>query len=296
VFDGCALYDWVRDHLLYRMIELPFRLGIASARNTGLRHAQSRVVAFLDDDALPVDTWLSSLLKGLAAYPHHIAFGGRVIGHDTENLYAQLRDFVYYFERFGAWYVNDDDGSDLSGTPYVNGGNAAYRRSALAAAGGFNPLLPAYSDVELGRRLDLRAHGMLLAGMSIRHEHPSTFASYMERCIRSGKARALIWQERRYCEHSPRSMLRAILHNILWHNYVRTRRLSRHRVKAAAALFCQEVAHGYGYVGSLLQDQQIRHVSARRWPVRPQGPRDQSGATLCGLERSSAVVGRRGHQ
>src|SRR5438128_3937821 len=97
VFDGCASYEWVRDHRLYQTIQLPCRLGIASARNTGLRHAQSPVVAFLDDDALPVDTWLSSLLKGLAVYPHHIAFGGRVIGHDTDNLYARLRDLVYYF-------------------------------------------------------------------------------------------------------------------------------------------------------------------------------------------------------
>jgi cellulose synthase/poly-beta-1,6-N-acetylglucosamine synthase-like glycosyltransferase len=296
VFDGCARYEWVRDHQLYRAIDLPCRVGIASARNAGLGHAASPVVAFLDDDALPVDTWLSSLLRGLATYPRQIAFGGRVIGHDADNLYAQLRAFVYYFELFGAWYVNDDDGSDLSGAPYVNGGNAAYRRSALVAAGAFNGLLPAYSDVELGRRLSLRAHGVLLAGMSIKHDHPATFGTYMERCVRSGKARALIWRRQRYYEHSPRSMFRAILHNIFGHNYVRARRLSRHRVKAAAVLFCQEVAHGYGYVASLVQDQQIRHVSARRRPIHAKGPGDQSGTTLRHLERCSPVIGPGGQQ
>jgi GT2 family glycosyltransferase len=269
VFDGCGRYDWVRDQQLYRTVQLPCQLGIAGARNVGLDRAGSPVVAFLDDDALPADTWLSSLLRGLAAYPHHIAFGGRVIGHDGTNLYAQLRDLVYYFEMFGSWYVNDSDTSDMPGTPYVNGGNAAYRRPALVSAGGFNRVLPAYSDVEMGRRLDLRAHGVLLAGMSIRHDHPAAFQIYMERCLRSGKARALIWRGRRYREHSPLSVLRAIMRNILWNNYVRARRLSRHRARAAAVLFCQEVTHGYGYTASLLQHQQIRHLFARRWFARP---------------------------
>jgi cellulose synthase/poly-beta-1,6-N-acetylglucosamine synthase-like glycosyltransferase len=296
VFDGCGRYEWVRDHQFFGTIELPRRLGIAAARNAGLAHAQSPVVAFLDDDALPADTWLSSLLRGLAAYPQHIAFGGRVIGQDSENLYARLRDLVYYFERFGAWYVNDDDGSDLSGPPYVNGGNGAYRRSALVSAGGFNPALPAYSDVEVGRRLDLRAHGMLLAGMSIRHDHPSTFAGYMERCVRSGRARALIWQEHRYDEHSSASVLRAILHNILWRNHVRAQRLNRQRVKAAAVLFCQEVAHGYGYAASLLKGEQIRRVPARRWPVRPQDGGDQPATPLRRLEYGSPVVDRDGRR
>jgi cellulose synthase/poly-beta-1,6-N-acetylglucosamine synthase-like glycosyltransferase len=269
VFDGCARYEWVRDHQPYRAIQLPCQLGIASARNIGLEHAEAPVIAFLDDDALPVDTWLSSLHRGLAAYPHHVAFGGRVIGHDTENLYAQLRDLVYYFEVFGEWYARDSDSSDLPRAPYVNGGNAAYRRPALLSAGGFNQALPAYSDVELGRRLDLRAHGVLLAGMSIRHDHPATFAIYMERCIRSGKARAIIWRGRRYHEHSPLSVALAILHNIFWNNYFRARRLSRHRTKAAAVLFCQEVAHGYGYAASLFQHHQTRHIPARRRPARP---------------------------
>jgi glycosyltransferase involved in cell wall biosynthesis len=95
VFDGCARYEWVRDHQLYRTIELPYQLGIASARNTGLGHAASPVVAFLDDDALPVDTWLSSLLRGLATYPRHIAFGGRSSGMTlTISMLSSVRSSI----------------------------------------------------------------------------------------------------------------------------------------------------------------------------------------------------------
>lgn len=264
IFDGCGRYDWVREQRPYKVVLLPCQLGIARARNTGLDRAGSQIVAFLDDDALPADTWLSSLLRGLATYPHHVAFGGRVIGHDGTNLYSQLRDLVYYFETFGSWYVSDSDPSDMPGTPYVNGGNAAYRRPALVSAGGFNHVLPAYSDVEMGRRLDLRANGVLLAGMSIRHDHPAAFQTYMERCLRSGKARALIWRGRHYPEHSPRAVLGAVIRNIVWVNYARSRRLSGHRLRAAAVLFCQEVAHGCGYTASLFQHRQIRHLFVRR--------------------------------
>jgi cellulose synthase/poly-beta-1,6-N-acetylglucosamine synthase-like glycosyltransferase len=269
VFDGCGRYDWVRDQQVYSTVQLPCQLGIAGARNVGLEHAGSPVVAFLDDDALPADTWLPSLLQGLVTYPRHIAFGGRVIGRDGKNLYAQLRDLVYYFEMFGSWYVNDSDDSDMLGTPYVNGGNAAYRRLALVSVGGFNRVLPAYSDVEMGRRLDLRTHGVMLAGMSIKHDHPAAFQVYMERCLRSGKARALIWRGQRYREHSPPFVLRAIMRNILWNNYVRARRLRGHWVRAAAVLYCQEVIHGYGYTASLLRPQRTHHLFARRWFVRP---------------------------
>jgi GT2 family glycosyltransferase len=269
VFDGCDRYEWVPDQRPYAIVQLPCRVGIATARNLGLNHAESPVVAFLDDDALPADTWLSSLLQGLADYPNYIAFGGRVVGNDIANLYAQLRDLVYYFETFGSWYVDESDPSDMPGTPYVNGGNAVYRRSALVAAGGFNRALPAYSDVEMGRRLNLPAHGVLLAGMSIKHDHPATFLRYMERCLRSGRARALIWRDRRYQEHSPFSVLDAIMRNIIWINFIRARRLSRHHVRAAAVLFCQEVAHGCGYTTSLLSCLQIRYLSVRRWFVSP---------------------------
>lgn len=270
VFDGCAQYNWApNSNQLYRLIRLSCQRGIAQARNVGLENAVAPVVAFVDDDALPADTWLPSLMRGLRTYPCHIAFGGRVTGYDNANLYAQLRDLVYYFETFGSWYADVSDHSDLPGTPYVNGGNAAYRRLALVSAGGFSQALPAYSDVEMGRRLDLRARGVLLAGMSIKHDHPATFRVYMERCIRSGKARALIWRSAHYQEHSPFSTFQAIVHNVLWNNYIRARRLRQHRLKAAAVLFCQEAAHGYGYAASLLQHQQMGQQPARRWPVRP---------------------------
>jgi GT2 family glycosyltransferase len=251
VFDGCPPYEWFAESALYRVVALKHQIGIARARNAGIASTRGEIVAFLDDDAVPADGWLAALVEGLRSYPEAAAFGGRVVGSDRVNVYAQLRDQVYYRETFGLWYVDPGGVGDLVGPPYVNGGNSAYRRAALTNSDGFDPRLPAYSDVELGRRLSLDRYGVLLAGMTILHDHPSTFRAYMARCHRSGRARALMWSRRRYQRESPGRVAGSVLANLLWRNAVRSRRVTGSQLGAFGVLFLQEVVHVFGYVRSL---------------------------------------------
>jgi glycosyltransferase involved in cell wall biosynthesis len=280
VFDGCPTYDWISPRSSYRLVPLSRRAGIAGARNAGLKAASGDVLAFLDDDCVPVDGWLSSLLRALDAYPEAIAFGGRVVGTDRANLYSQLRDRVYYRETFGPWYAKNASDGDLPGPPYVSGGNCAYRREAIEAARGFDPVLPAYSDVELGRRLRLRQRGVLVAGMSILHDHPGAFGQYMERCARSGRARGLLWARCRYAEDAPGAVARSILANVLWSNVVpRPRRVSAPRAKTVGVLFCQEVVHGIGYAVAVARAGWAGRVLARGRTGSPaRGRMDAGGA------------------
>jgi GT2 family glycosyltransferase len=252
VFDGCEPYPWFAAPGRHRFVHLAARHGIAGARNVGVREASGAIVAFLDDDAVPLPGWVSAVRSAFTTYPQMVAFGGRVIGSDQPNLYARLRDQVYYRETFGAWYLDPSTGGDLVGTPYVNGGNSAYLRRAVVDAGGFDDALPAYSDVELGRRLDLRRRGVMLAGMTIRHDHPSTFDAYMRRCYRSGRARGLL-SSPRYPQDAPRRVVGTIVTNLLWNNVIhRVRRIPAGRARAAIVLSCQEVLHGVGYMRSFV--------------------------------------------
>ncbi|MFK0047858.1 glycosyltransferase family 2 protein [Streptomyces sp. NPDC090741] len=254
VLDGCPRYPWltgVEDDM--RVIVLSQRLGIARARNTGINASRGGLLAFLDDDCVPADTWLPELLRMSAEYRSSTAFGGRVIATAPSNLYSQLRDGVYYYETFGAWYTDGSSSEDVLGAPYVNGGNCAYRREALLGSGGFDALLPAYSDVELGRRLALAKRAVLSPRMAIHHDHPSAFRQYMIRCWRSGRARAVLWWHRGYRQDSPLAVGRTVAANLVWHNAVhRRRRITASPVRVVAVLTCQEIIHGIGYAYALL--------------------------------------------
>ena len=226
----------------------PTARGIAGARNRALELASGDVVALLDDDAIPTATWLSSMQRGLSAYPHRLCFGGRVVcSHEPANVIARLRDEVYYRETFGAWYRSPDGrgGPDLPGPPYVNGGNSAYRRQVFAMLGSFREDLPAYVDVEFGLRARCRETGILLDGFTIRHAHPTTLRAYLRRSHTSGRARARL---RAHAEHSPQRVSGAIARNLAWNNILRARRITRAQPVAFAVLTLQEIAHGIGYL------------------------------------------------
>lgn len=249
VVDGHPAYPWT-EQAEVRTLVLEQRHGIARARNLGIGEARGELVAFLDDDCVPVGSWMAAVRRMSSQYPDAEAFGGPVIGTEPDNLYSRLREQVYYRETFGPGYVALDSREDFTG-PYVNGGNAVYRRTALLAAGGFDEALPAYSDVELGRRMHLSEHAVLSPAMAIDHDHPSTFGAYIERCARSGRARAILWR-RGYRQDSPGRVLAAIATHLLWTNLVdRRRRVGAWPVRTVAVLTCQELAHGFGYVQGL---------------------------------------------
>ncbi len=68
-------------HPFIQYITLPFNQGPAAARNAGWKAANSKLIAFTDDDCLPTPNWLKSLWKMYAQLekPDYISFAGKVI-------------------------------------------------------------------------------------------------------------------------------------------------------------------------------------------------------------------------
>lgn len=71
-----------------RLLRHERRLGVAAARNTGLRAARGRYVAFLDDDDLYAPTRLEMALKALRASPIVICWRTPMAGADFPLLSA----------------------------------------------------------------------------------------------------------------------------------------------------------------------------------------------------------------
>jgi GT2 family glycosyltransferase len=252
VYDGCDPYRYpgsTRVPIDMDVLVHPVRQGIAQARNTGLAICESDLVAFIDDDAVPAPQWLASLYRGAFRYPDRMCFGGRVTRTAGDNrLLPRLRDEIYYLETFGPWYRLDDghDDTDLLGPPYVNGGNCAYRRGVFDRFGSFHNGLPAYVDVEFGRRVGCQDNGVLLNGFAIHHQHPDQLSGFLRRCFTAGQARARL--RRTYPEHRWLPVARSITRNLISTNLARSRRLPDMRCRALAVLTLQEVTHAVGYL------------------------------------------------
>ena len=61
-----------------RLIRHGERRNLNVARNTGVREAPRRLVAFVDDDVFVPPGWLDALVEGAARYPDAEAFGGPI--------------------------------------------------------------------------------------------------------------------------------------------------------------------------------------------------------------------------
>ncbi len=73
-----ALYERARASLPAQVLQNEEAQGLSGGRNTGVRHAQGDVVAFLDDDAHAEPDWLERLLSAYAR-PEVVGVGGGVL-------------------------------------------------------------------------------------------------------------------------------------------------------------------------------------------------------------------------
>jgi glycosyltransferase involved in cell wall biosynthesis len=113
-------------------------LGLSRARNSGLHAAQGQYVAFLDDDAVANDGWLSQIPKAFETGGEDIA----CVGGKVEPIWGKPRPTWLHDDLLGFVGVLDYSPVPVR-MPGIGpwGCNAGYRRDVLLRAGGFSTAL-----------------------------------------------------------------------------------------------------------------------------------------------------------
>jgi GT2 family glycosyltransferase len=160
-------------------------LGLSTARNVGLQHATGEIVAYIDDDAWPDPDWLTYLAITFRDEAYAGA-GGPNIRPPGESMVSDS--------------VADSPGGPIHvmltdvEAEHLPGCNMAFRRDALAAVGGFDPIFrTAGDDVDLCWRMQSAGFKLVFSPAAVVwHRAPQSVAAFWNQQLGYGKAEAIL--------------------------------------------------------------------------------------------------------
>lgn len=152
-----------------------------AARNTGIRAAQSEILAFTDADCRPRPNWLYDLIQ---------PFADATVGLVAGEVLALAGDSV--LERYSGRKETLSQKHTLAHPfcPYGQTANLAVRRQAFEKVGLFRPYLTTGGDADMCWRIQQQAHWQLVFAEQavVEHRHRATLADLKSQWRRYGRS------------------------------------------------------------------------------------------------------------
>ena len=148
--------------------------GPAAARNRGASEARGKYLLFTDDDCIPAENWLHSMLAPFAD-PEVVGAKGIYRTHQ-KSLVARFVQLEYE-DKYRLMF-------DLPTIDFIDTYSAAFRRERFLEMGGFDTSFPTAcaEDVELSYRMSARGWKMRFApAAAVWHTHPDTLTKYLRK-------------------------------------------------------------------------------------------------------------------
>ncbi len=168
-----------RAHPRVRVVDIP-NGGLSAARNVGLAEASGEIVAYTDADTRVDRDWLTFLVQPFLTLDVVGSGGPNVVPPDDPPIAQCIARAPG-----GPTHVLLDDRI----AEHVPGCNMAFRREALLAIGGFNPIyLRAGDDVDVCWRLQSRGWKIGFASSAlVWHHHRSSVNAYWRQQVGYGE-------------------------------------------------------------------------------------------------------------
>jgi glycosyltransferase involved in cell wall biosynthesis len=215
--------------------------GPGAARNSGIRVARGRWMAFTDDDCLPDPQWLSGFAGTFAEHPDHL-LGGHTVNLLKSNPYCAAHQLlVDYVTRHSR---------DQAGQPaFFASNNMAAPAELFRSLGGFDASFPfaAGEDRDLCARAVEAGYKLAEAPASIvRHQHPLGLRRFCGMHHRYGRG-ACRYRRKIAARHGNRVRLEApgFYLGLLLKPFSAVS--GSRAVPVCAALFLSQICHGGGY-------------------------------------------------
>ena len=174
-----ATGDIARRHASVTVLDIP-NGGLSAARNVGLEHAAGEIIAYTDGDVRVDPDWLTHLVRPFLA--------SDVVGTGGPNLVPAddppMAQCIARAPGSPTQVMLDDRTAE-----HVPGCNMAFRRDALLAVGGFNPIyLRAGDDVDICWRLQARGWKIGFAPSAlVWHRHRASLRAYWRQQVGYGE-------------------------------------------------------------------------------------------------------------
>ena len=124
---------------------------VGTARNIGARHAEGKILAFIDADTMASENWIDEITQSFDSSANAVGVTGPTLPYEG----TQLDKLAYHVATGWAQRF-----SLKLGRPHVAGFNCAYRRGPFFDAGGFDEDRVLSEDVVLS--LKMRHQGRIL--------------------------------------------------------------------------------------------------------------------------------------
>jgi len=190
-----AIRRWQAQHNSIKLVQIPNCSSPGHARNEALKLVGGEFVLFTDGDCAPNRDWVRQILRPFFADPDIGGVGGEVLTLRTEpdnatESYCEQVGFLSVSGRCGvveSGYLpapregapHEVNGGDHS--PFFATANVAFRKAAIAAAGGAFWHEPTGEDVDFSLRVQRQGYRLYFAKEAVvRHMHRVSLGSFLK--------------------------------------------------------------------------------------------------------------------